>query len=137
MLMTATGRPTDVTGTEALNRLASIVGAEAARRQVTRDPIGRPIAVREPDGGASSYEYDDRGNLAAISDRGSVTRFEYDAAGRLTRVVEASGAACRYTYNAGDRLERIGDDGRARRFVHRGEGRAGGAHNRAAEAGRF
>ena len=126
--MTATGRPTDVTGNEALNRLESIVRAEAARRQVTRDPIGRPIAVREPDGGASVYEYDDRGNLAAISDRGSVTRFEYDAAGRLTRAVEASGAACRYTYNAGDRLERIEDDGRAHRFVHDESGRLVRAH---------
>src|SRR5262245_47994435 len=104
MLMTATGQPTDVTGTEALNRLESIVRAEAARRQVTRDPLGRPVAVREPDGAASAYEFDDRGNLAAISDRGSLTRFEYDSAGRLTRVVEPSGASCRYAYDAGDRL---------------------------------
>src|SRR5262245_47661850 len=126
--MTATRRPTDVPGTEALDRLESIVRAEAARRQVTRDPRGRPIAVREADGAACSYEYDDRGNLRGIASGRGIARFEYDTADRLARVVEPSGETCRYVYSAGDRLERIEDEGRTHRFVHDEAGRLVRAH---------
>src|SRR5215470_2264444 len=128
MLMTATRQPTDATGTEALNRLEAIVRAEAARRLVTRDPAGRPIAVRESSGATCSYDYDDRGNLSVISDRRGAARFEYDAAGRLTRVVEPSGVASRYFYGAGDRLDRVEDDGRVHRFTHDEAGRLVRAH---------
>jgi RHS repeat-associated protein len=128
MLMTATRRPDDATGTEALERLEAIVRAEAAKRQVARDSAGRPVSVREADGAECVYEYDVHGNLLAITSGGMATRFEYDTAERLTRVSEPSGVTCRYVYNAGDRLERVEDEGRVHRFEHDAAGRLVRAH---------
>jgi RHS repeat-associated protein len=128
MPMTACPQPADITGTGALDRLEAIVRAEAAKRRVSRDSAGRPIAVHEAGRPMCAYEYDERGNLRAITSGRVATRFEYDAAGRLTRVGEPSGVTCRYVYSAGDRLERIEDEERVHRFEHDAAGRLVRAH---------
>ena len=92
---------------------------------------GDRTVVTNPDGGGSTYHYDEQMRLVKVEDplgheqattydgngntvsttdeRGQTTRYTYDARGNLTRVTDALGQAAAYTYSAQDNLTRVTD----------------------------
>jgi RHS repeat-associated protein len=70
---------------------------------------------------ATSYTYDQWGNVASITDaKGNTTNYAYNTAGKLTQVIQPTGKTATYTYNALGkvvRAEKTGADG----MVQRGE----------------
>ncbi|MEU4694707.1 DUF6531 domain-containing protein [Actinoplanes sp. NPDC023714] len=55
------------------------------RLAISRDALGRIVAVTGTDGRRATWKYDAEGRLAAYVFGSSVTRFERDAGGRITR----------------------------------------------------
>jgi len=69
------------------------------------DGTGRLLALTDPLGRTTRYEYDSLNRLTRITDaRGGVTAFTYDPNGNLLSVTDARNNTTSYTYNTMDRL---------------------------------
>jgi len=67
--------------------------------------------VRDPHGHALLFDYDDRGEIAAITDAlGRITRITYTA-GRITRIEDPFGRVALFEYDDGGNLSQITDMG--------------------------
>ena len=70
------------------------------RPQFITDDIGRLIAVRDPLGNETTYEYDGDRIISLTDSLSQTASFEYDAAGRLIRQNDPDGGIIEFTYDA-------------------------------------
>jgi len=76
----------------------------------TPDLPGKPYRQIDADGFYTEYSYDNRGNIASITDpRGHITTFEYDSRNRAVAVTEPEFATTEYLYDIHDNLKSIVD----------------------------
>lgn len=67
---------------------------------ITYDPLGRKVAMDDPDMGAWRYEYDLNGNLIRQTDaKGQTIDFTYDALNRLANKTDGGAVNVDYTYD--------------------------------------
>jgi len=85
---------------------------------VSRDPAGRVISRKDPNGVFADQTYHARGWPTHQKVRGTneqvetddaVTQFQYDLAGNTTKVTQPDGSYLAYTYDGAGRLTRITD----------------------------
>ena len=78
--------------------LTSVVGPGDRRVSARYDALNLPVEFVEADGAVWRQDFDERGNLLAVTDpRGAVTRYSYDDRGRLTAITDALGRTTRVT----------------------------------------
>ncbi|SAK96404.1 RHS repeat-associated core domain-containing protein [Caballeronia ptereochthonis] len=94
------GRMRDATYDRWGNR-TSLMDAAGERVEIQHHPLWqRPVAVTDPLGTTTRYEYDASGNLSrATNALGHVTTFGYDSRGALTRITDAQGKRRRLEYD--------------------------------------
>ncbi len=69
---------------------------------------GHLAALRDSDGGTTSYGYDPVGRLTGIwAPSGDTVTMSYDPGGRLTETAFPNGARARYDYNADNTLKQV------------------------------
>ena len=93
------GLPTEITGPDG-----------AAQRISYHTQFKRPTQITDALGNASTYAYDDRGNLASVTDAlGNTTRYERDARGLISAIIDATGKRKTLTYNGAGQITRYTD----------------------------
>ncbi|NWF68768.1 MAG: hypothetical protein HXY40_06770 [Chloroflexi bacterium] len=76
-------------------------------------------AIHGPEGLSISYEYDARGNVVRIEDRGSVDVYTYNDSDQLVTTTDALGRVTTYTYDeAGNLLSAVDPGGRATTYAY-------------------
>lgn len=69
---------------------------------------GKPVSFQDKTGGVTAMEYDERGNLTAVTDPcGHTTLFTYDAYGNRLSLTTPLGETWRYTYDGQQNLTHI------------------------------
>ncbi|MEM7592101.1 MAG: RHS repeat-associated core domain-containing protein, partial [Cyanobacteria bacterium P01_A01_bin.83] len=70
------------------------------------------------------YAYDNRGNLATVTDKNGTIDLDYDTSDRLTKITYSGGRFLAYTYDAGDRRTSLTDqDGNQVNYAYDAAGR--------------
>jgi RHS repeat-associated protein len=91
-------------------RKDNIFGGTTLSTISTYDSVGRPVSLKDPLGGMSSFEYDTAGDLITSIDQvGRIWRFTYNALGQLLTEKDPGGAISTVTYDTNgftSRLER-------------------------------
>ena len=75
----------------------------------TYDPVGRTASRTYPDGTATSYAYDNDGNLASATTGTDVTSYQFDPAGYLTQTTLPNGVVEANTFDAASRITQLND----------------------------
>ncbi len=104
---TATGQPAgqSLTGIDTDGRVALL-----DHRSTAFDALDRPVSQFDSAGHATHTEYDEVGNVTAITNPDGYTiRFEYDANNRPTRAFDEHGRAVSTDYDIGGRPIRVTD----------------------------
>lgn len=92
---------------DAAGLLTEVTSPEGTSRLV-RDERGRIVAVIQPDGTYSGYQYDEAGRLAAWSDTDGMTRsYRRDEEGRIIAGRVGDEEEVRYRYDAEGQLEEL------------------------------
>ncbi|TXI47602.1 MAG: RHS repeat protein, partial [Lysobacter sp.] len=85
---------------------------------LTYDAAGRPLSVKDANGGVTDLEYDARGRLTARKRRGAdnatetddqITRAEYWPTGQVKKTTQPDGAFVSFVYDAAQRLTAVVD----------------------------
>lgn len=118
---TAVTDPTGLRTTAGHDRAGALVTSHdgLAATTVDRDPLGRPVAVRQPDGTVVTVAYDRCGRpVSRTGPDGGVTHLHHSPAGRLVRTVSPAGREEHREYDACGRLAAV-VDGTGARWEHR------------------
>jgi YD repeat-containing protein len=95
---------------DANGNLTHITNALGHQTQIPlHDGAGRPLALIDTNGVATTLGYDSRGRLLILTTLGNVTSFTYDLVGNLTHVTKPNGAVLEYIYDVSNRLIAIKD----------------------------
>ncbi len=95
---------------EADNRPYKITLADGSEMHLCYDERGNILSVDYPDGGCTSYEYDQLNRVTANRDgNGNITRFAYNSMDRITGIQRADGAVQKIEYNPMGEAVRIED----------------------------
>lgn len=70
---------------------------------------GQPLQTIDPNGVVTSYGYDTRLRLTAVTIAGATTRYDYWPTGKLRRITQADGSFMQHEYDAALRLVAIHD----------------------------
>ncbi|WP_437764913.1 DUF6531 domain-containing protein [Sorangium sp. So ce281] len=94
-------------------RLRAHVDATGRRTTFERDPVGRVVRERRPDGGVQSYQYDASGRLVRVQGPAQRTSaIEYDEIGRVVRVQHSDGTFTALSWRAdGALMEAMNEHG--------------------------
>ncbi len=79
----------------------------------TNHPVhGRPLTVTDGNGATTSYDYDEAGNLVAVTPPAPLgaTRYEYDALSRIVAVIDGNGRRTGYQHDPAGRLTEVTDE---------------------------
>ncbi|HKS26763.1 MAG TPA: DUF6531 domain-containing protein [Pyrinomonadaceae bacterium] len=98
--------------------------ARKYRSEKRYDGAGRKIFSQVPSGRSFTYAYNERGELAKMTDEsGYSLTIERDAGGMISKVTEPSGRWVRFTRDAAGRLTRLnGSDGKSRQYAYDARG---------------
>ncbi len=89
---------------------ADVIDASDAVTEFFYDANGNRLAIIEPNGNTTTYEYDALNRRTKETNAaGDVTRFEYDGVGNLVKIFAPNGNVTTNTYDARDRLTRVED----------------------------
>ncbi len=96
-----------------LNRLASVIDANANVTRYAYDTRGNLESITYADASSETWTYDDYGNpISWANRRGHAIAYDYDAAGRVTRKIYADGSHVDYLYDArGNLVESVDANG--------------------------
>lgn len=87
------------------NNQVRFVNANTQERKEIRDPLGRISSVIDPNGGVTSFTYDERSNLKTMSDpNNNLTTMAYDLRNRKIGMADPDKGTWAYRYNAFDEL---------------------------------
>lgn len=106
----------DCVGGGACGQLASVTNALGqATTYDSYDAAGRLLQMTDPNGLRTSYTYDFRGRVSAITvtppgGTGRTTSYTYNGAGNIVSVLFPDGRALAYTYSAAQKLTRVTDN---------------------------
>jgi RHS repeat-associated protein len=93
---------------DALNRLASDLGAQNQTTGYTYDGNSNLLTITDPLGRASGNLYDALNRLTQVLDPSSgTTSYAYDGVNNLTQVTDPRGSATSYTYDGFNNLTRL------------------------------
>jgi len=82
------------------NHISTTTDPEGNITKITKDKLGRKIAMSDPDMGNWSYTYNVLGEMVSQKDaKNQVTIMKYDALGRMTTRSDADGLISEWTYN--------------------------------------